>query len=588
MEMTLVSIVGVTSIVAVAAFSKRLGLAAPLSLVVVGIALSFVPGVPALAVRPEWVLAGVLPPLLYSAAVTMPAADFRRNIKAISGLAVLLVAVTTLGAGWLFHWLMPGLGWPAAFALGAVISPTDAVAATSMGKQLGLPSRLLTMLEGEGLVNDASALVLLRSAIAAMAASVSLAGVAWNFLLSVVLATVVGLVVGLVNVRVRALLKDSLLNTAISFVVPFVAFLPAEEFHASGVLAVVVAGLVTGHQSPRFLSAQDRLTEAMNWRTLAFLLESAIFLLMGLGLKSLLDQVREQSLDAGRALLIGLAAAALVIALRILFVAPLIASVRKDAQRAAERKPRLDWLMDRLGAPEADGGSAHPGSRRRTLTPERKEQMKVRVTRASADADFKVNESLGWRSGVALAWAGMRGAITVAAAQTLPEDTPYRPQLLLIAFVVAATTLLVQGLTLPAVIRWVKIPGDDPDRLREEYERLLSEAAAAGRRVLEEPGLAQGDGRPYAPGVIAKVREDARLDPGGSGRGRPEPEAREQYVDLRLGVIAAAREAVLAARSTGVYSSQTIHQVQHALDLDEARLQRLGGSGPGSGSGSGH
>ncbi|WP_371614439.1 cation:proton antiporter [Streptomyces sp. NBC_00454] len=576
MEMTLVSIAGVTSIVAVAAFSKRLGLAAPLSLVVVGLALSFVPGVPALAIDPEWVLAGVLPPLLYSAAVNMPAADFRRNVKAISGLAVLLVAVTTLGAGWLFHWLMPGLGWPAAFALGAVVSPTDAVAATSMGKQLGLPSRLLTMLEGEGLVNDASALVLLRSAIAAMAGTVSLAGVAGNFLFSVAVATAVGLVVGLVNVRVRALLKDSLLNTAISFVVPFVAFLPAEEFRASGVLAVVVAGLVTGHQSPRFLSAQDRLTEAMNWRTLAFLLESAIFLLMGLGLKSLLDEVQTEGLSAPRALLIGLAAAALVIIARMVFVAPLIASVRKDAQRAAEKKPRLDWLMDKLGAPEAEWQGI-PGRPRRALSPRRKQQMRERVTRASADVDFKVNESLGWRSGVALAWAGMRGAITVAAAQTLPADTPYRPQLLLIAFVVATTTLLLQGLTLPSVIRAVKIPGDDPARLRDEYQRLLAEIATAGRGVLEEPDLVRNDGSPYAQAVVTKVREDARLDAAGTAPVRQDE--REQYVDLRLGVIAAARDAVLAARSTGVYSSQAINQAQNALDLDEARLQRLGGSG---------
>ncbi|MFZ3468417.1 cation:proton antiporter [Streptomyces sp. 4.24] len=575
METTLVLIVGVISIVAVAAFSKRLGLAAPLSLVVVGIALSFVPGVPVLAIRPEWVLAGVLPPLLYSAAVNMPASDFRRNLGAISGLAVLLVAVTTLGAGWLFHWLMPGLGWPAAFALGAVVSPTDAVAATSMGKQLGLPSRLLTMLEGEGLVNDASALVLLRSAIAAMAGTVSLAGVAGNFLFSVAVAGAVGLVVGLVNVRVRAMLRDSLLNTAISFVVPFVAFLPAEEFHASGVLAVVVAGLVTGHQSPRFLSAQDRLTEAMNWRTLAFLLESAIFLLMGLGLKSLLDAVAAEGLSATRALLIGLAAAALVIVARMVFVAPLIAFVRKDARRAAEKKPRLDWLMDRLGAPEAE--ERFRG--REPLTPRRVQQMKDRVTRASADADFKVNESLGWRSGVALAWAGMRGAITVAAAQTLPEDTPYRPQLLLIAFVVATGTLLLQGLTLPAVIRTVKVPGDDPERLRDEQRRLLDEVSAAGRAVLEDPGLARADGSPYAPAVLAKVREDARLDRAGTAPARAGEREREQYVDLRLGVIAAARDAVLAARSTGVYGSQTINRTQHALDLDEARLQRLGDSG---------
>ncbi|WP_328296971.1 cation:proton antiporter [Streptomyces sp. NBC_00435] len=573
MEMTLVSIVGVTSIVAVAAFSKRLGLAAPLSLVVVGIALSFVPGIPTLAVEPEWVLAGVLPPLLYSTAVNMPAADFRRNFKAISGLAVLLVAVTTLGAGWLFHWLMPGLGWPAAFALGAVVSPTDAVAATSMGKRLGLPSRLLTMLEGEGLVNDASALVLLRSAIAAMAGTVSLAGVAGNFLFSVALATAVGVVVGLVNVRVRALLRDSLLNTAISFVVPFVAFLPAEEFHASGVLAVVVAGLVTGHQSPRFFSAQDRLTEAMNWRTLAFLLESAIFLLMGLGLKGLLDEVAADGLSATRALFIGLAAAALVIVARMVFVAPLIASLRKDARRAAEKKPRLDWLMDRLGAPESEV-QANPLRPRRELSPRRREQMKERVTRASADADFKVNESLGWRSGVALAWAGMRGAITVAAAQTLPEDTPYRPQLLLIAFVVATTTLLLQGLSLPAVIRSVKISGDDPVRFREEYGRLLDEVAAAGRAALEDPDLVRSDGSPYSKEVLAKVREDARLDFDGTvpvlGGGR------EQYVDLRLGVIAASREAVLAARSTGIYSSQAINQAQQGLDLDEALFQRLG------------
>ncbi|MGW5397978.1 cation:proton antiporter [Streptomyces sp. NPDC003952] len=575
MEMTLVSIVGVSSIVAVAAFSKRLGLAAPLSLVVVGIALSFVPGVPALAIEPEWVLAGVLPPLLYSSAVNMPASDFRRNIKAISGLAVLLVAVTTLGAGWLFHWLMPGLGWPAAFALGAVVSPTDAVAATSMGKQLGLPSRLLTMLEGEGLVNDASALVLLRSAIAAMAGTVSLAGVAGNFLFSVALATAVGIVVGLVNVRVRALLKDSLLNTAISFVVPFVAFLPAEEFHASGVLAVVVAGLVTGHQAPRFLSAQDRLAEAMNWRTLAFLLESAVFLLMGLGLKGLLDQVAADGLSAWRALFIGLAAAALVIVARMVFVAPLIASLRKDAQRAAERKPRLDWLMDRLGAPESEQ-ETNPLRPRRELTPRRREQMKERVTRASADADFKVNESLGWRSGVALAWAGMRGAITVAAAQTLPEDTPYRPQLLLIAFVVATSTLLLQGLTLPAVIRKAKISGDDPVRFQEEYRRLLDEVAAAGRAALEEPGLVRGDGSPYAPEVLAKVREDARLDRKDTAGSIPAIEgAREQYVDLRLGVIAVSRDAVLAARSTGIYSSQAINQAQRGLDLDEAMFQRL-------------
>lgn len=314
----------------------------------------------------------------------------------------------------------------------------------------------------------------------------------------------------------------------------------------------------------------------MNWRTLAFLLESAIFLLMGLGLKGLLDEVAADGLSAWRALLIGLAAAALVIVVRMVFVAPLIASLRKDARRAALKKPRLDWLMDRLGAPEAEQ-QANPLRPRRELTPRRRQQMKERVTRASADVDFMVNESLGWRSGVALAWAGMRGAITVAAAQTLPEDTPYRPQLLLIAFVVATTTLLLQGLTLPAVIRTVKISGDDPARFREEYGRLVNEVSDAARAVLEEPGLVQADGSPYAPEVLAKVREDARLDVDGTTAPVLDG-TREQYVDLRLGVITASRDAVLAARSTGTYSSQAINQAQRGLDLDEALFQRLSAS----------
>ncbi|MFD0634257.1 cation:proton antiporter [Catenulispora yoronensis] len=348
MELTLIAVAGVISIVAVAAFSERLGLAAPLGLVIVGIGLSFVPGVPRIDVAPEVVLTGVLPPLLYAAAVNMPATDFRRNIKSISGLAVLLVAGTTLGAGWLFHALLPGIGWPTAFALGAVVSPTDAVAATAVGRRLGLPSRLLAVLEGEGLVNDASALVLLRSAVAAIAGSVSMGGLVWDFVKAVGIAVAVGLVVGYVNVRIRGLLHDGVLNTAISFVVPFIAFLPAEELRASGVLSVVVAGLVSGELSPRFVRATDRMTERMNWRTLAFLLESAIFLLMGLGLRSLIDDVREEHLSPWTGLGVGLAASAAVIVLRIGFVAPLIGVLHKDRRRAEQAKPRVERIKSRI------------------------------------------------------------------------------------------------------------------------------------------------------------------------------------------------------------------------------------------------
>ncbi|MFK0222905.1 cation:proton antiporter [Streptomyces vinaceus] len=544
MEVTLIAIVGVVSIVAVAVFSRLLGLAAPLTLVVVGIGLSFVPGVPAYAADPDWVLAGVLPVLLYAAAVNMPVRDFRRDLGSIGGLAVLLVAVTTLGAGWLVHLLIPGLAWPAAFALGAVVSPTDAVAATSVGRRLGLPSRLLTLLEGEGLMNDASALVLLRAAIAAMAASVSVLEVAGTFVVSVAVAAAIGIAVGLVNVRVRALLHDPVLSTAISFVVPFLAFVPAEEMEDSGVLAVVVTGLVTGHLSPRLLRAQDRLGEAMNWRTLAFLLESAVFLLMGFGLKALFDEAsaHENGMGAWRAVLYGLTLTGLVIAVRVMFMLPLVAMVRRDESKAATAlRPFVD---------------------RRRARP------------AAAGTELRRDEAIGWRGGAVLAWSGMRGAITVAAAQTLPEDTPYRPQLLLMAFVVAATTLLLQGVTLPVVIRAVRVPYDDATRLRKEYGQLLTELTDAANRALEVQA-ARDD---INPELSELVWAHSLVRPAhGGGRRAPiaSDHARGAYLRLRLEVTATQRTALRKARSAGVYSSRALSDAQHLLDLEEARLQQV-------------
>ncbi|ADD44714.1 sodium/hydrogen exchanger [Stackebrandtia nassauensis DSM 44728] len=570
MELTLVVIVGVISIVVVAAFSQRLGLAAPLSLVIVGIGLSFVPGVPHPDIAPELVLAGVLPPLLYSSAVTMPVVDFRRNLKPISGLAVLLVVVTTLGAGCLFHWLLPGIGWPVAFALGAVVSPTDAIAATSVGRKLGLPHRLLTVLEGEGLVNDASALVLLRSATAAIAGTVSVWLVAGQFFYAVVIAVGVGIGVGVINVRVRALLKDPVLNTAISFVIPFIAYLPAEELDASGVLSVVVAGIVAGHLGPKHLRAEDRITEATNWRTLAFLLENATFLLMGLNVESLVDEAAGHEMGVGWVIVIGLLASALVIVARMVFTAPLVATMRREQRRAEKVQPVLKQIRGRLTELDERG----------KLSDRKKKHLHRRFTRASADVDFRLNETLGWRGGVVLAWSGMRGAITVAAAQTLPQHTPLRPQLILIAFVVATTTLLLQGLTLPTVIRLVKVPGDDPGQQREEYRRLLGELTEAAADVLNDPDLVDSDGRAYESEVIEKVRTDARVPDGkGDSEERHTPAGdvrrREQYLRLRLRVLKAESDRLIRNRSVGVYSSDTLSLAQRMIDVDTARLEQL-------------
>jgi CPA1 family monovalent cation:H+ antiporter len=569
MNLTVIVIVigAVVAIVAVAAVSDLIAVAAPLSLVAVGIALSFLPGLPKIQVDPEWILAGALPPLLYATAVRMPAHDFRRDFKAIAGLAVLLVVLTTICSGLLFNTLLPGLGLASALALGAIISPTDAVAATSVGKRLGLPSRLMTILEGEGLVNDASSLVLLSSAVAATTVTVHLWKVGLDFVYAVVVAVAIGLVVGYLNVRVRSLLKDPVLGTAVSFVVPFLAWAPATELGASGVLAAVVAGLVTGHQGPGVLAARDRLAETVNWETIAFLLESGIFLLMGLELKTLLDQDAAAGLSAAQALWIGLAAAAVAVVLRMMFVAPLVGVLRRDAARAVSARPELEKMQSRVADPELLG----------RFSARRVEHIGQRITRLLADVDFLVAEGFGWRGGVVLAWSGMRGVVTVAAAQSLPDDTPYRPQLVLIAFVVAATTLLVQGLTLPRVIRALKISGDDATADRAEYRELITDLTETARAVLDDPDLCLPDGSPYPAAVLDRARQDALVPPavpdaeGDANDFNP----REQYRQLMLQILAAERAHLLAARSAGTYTSRTLTRAQRAMDLLEATLQQI-------------
>ena len=566
MELTLIAVIGVVAIVAVAAMAERMGVAAPLVLVVVGVGLSFLPGLPHIEIDPEIILTGVLPPLLYAAATRMPATDFRRDLRPISGLAIVLVALTTLCCGYLFNWLLAGLGLAAAFALGAIISPTDAVAATAVGKRLGLPSRLLTILEGEGLVNDASSLVLLASAVTAITATVHLWHIGLDFVYSVALAVAIGFVIGHANVIVRSWLDDAVFNTAVSFTVPFIAFLPAEALNASGILAVVVTGLVSGHEAPRRLRARDRLAESVNWATVAFLLESGIFLVMGLQLKTLLDADTAAHLSASKALWVGLIASVVAVVLRVAYVVPLVARMRRNADRAAAVKPRLADFETRVNDPDAD----------RRIDDQHKERLLRRLVRKRSDVEFYLNADFGWRGGAILAWSGMRGAVTVAAAQTLPTDTPYRPQLLLIAFTVAVTTLLVQGLSLPAVIRALHIPGDDNAADRSEYATLLDEMADRVRGMLDDPGLEQPSGSPYADGVLARVSDDLRLRTDRTGELLSVEAARVmEYRELMLRAIALERSVLLSARSDGTYSSRTLLRAQRTLDVEEARMQLI-------------
>lgn len=566
-------VIGLVTVVAVAAFSRKLGVAAPLILVVVGIGISYIPGVGPIEIPPEVILSGVLPLLLYAAAINVPLVDFRRNLDTISALSVVLVIATSFGTGLVLWWILPDLDLAAGIALGAIISPTDAVAATALGKRLGLPPRLVTILEGESLVNDATALVLLRSAIAATAGAVTLWGVIGDFAYAVAVAIAIGLVVGFITVFVRSKLHDPVLDTAISFAVPFIAFIPAEEAGASGVLAVVMAGLYAGHNSARRFTPQARISERLNWRTLKFVLENGVFLLMGVEISSIVGHVKPEVLPLENALVLGLFMTVVLIVLRGLFVGPLLFYIRRREKRAEKSNLRFGENLERV--------------RQLTNLNERMIRRHDRLTRIyqrrSVDLEKQREAGLDWRGGAILSWSGMRGVVTLAAAQTLPKDVPYGPQLILIAFTVAIVSLLVQGGTLPWLIRLSGVRGTDRRADSRELASLLDEIAAAGLATLDNPELEMPDGAEVDAVVVDRVRNDTLLGAEsvweraehGVGTEALAQSPHQQYRMLRRQVIDAERAALISATASGSYSSRIITRAQTMLDLEETRLEQL-------------
>ncbi|KOV86734.1 sodium:proton antiporter [Nocardia sp. NRRL S-836] len=563
-EVALLAVVAVLIIVAVSYVAPQLGVAAPVLLVVVGMACSQVPGAPHVAVEPEWILAVVLPPILYSAAVNVPVMDFRRNFRAIGALSVLLVVGSAFGTGLLIWRLLPEVGFPAAVALGAVISPPDAVAATSIGKRLGLPPRLVTILEGEGLVNDATALVLLRTAVAAIAGTVSFWGALGDFGRAVLVGVVVGAVIGAASVWARSRIQGQpVLTTAISFVVPFLAFIPAEELHASGVIAVVTAGLITGHQSAKRFTAHDRISERTNWRTIQLLLENGVFLLMGFEITAVVSDVRASGESVWAAFTLGLLATLALVVLRVVFVVPLIALLRRQQRRADRLTGRIEAVLDRISEQ-----GPHPGKRFERAT--------RALRRKHADATFYASEGLGWRGGAVLAWSGMRGVVTLAAAQSLPTDVPHRAELVLIAFTVAIVTLLLQGGTLPTLIKLLGIRGNDEEHERREYARLAAEIMAATQALLDNTALERENGKPFDAAVLQQARERGLavaeiLDKMLTADRDPDSPLHQQRELQRL-FLDAQQNALLDARAGGTYSSHTLERAQTFIDSQAARF----------------
>ncbi|TSD62589.1 cation:proton antiporter [Aeromicrobium piscarium] len=550
MELTLIVVVALLVIVAVHAVAGRVGVAAPLVLVLVGIGVSLLPAVPDIEIEPEWILGVVLPPLLYAAAVRVPTMDFRRDFKVISGLSVVLVVISSVVIGWVISMLIPGIGLATGIALGAIVSPTDAVA-TSIVRKARVSPRIVTVLEGESMLNDASALVLLRSAIAATGASVSLWGVVGDFLYAVAVAVVIGFVVGHLNLAVRAKLGDPTAGVAITIVAPFAAYLPAEHLHASGLVAAVVAGLVAGHGTPRRLTAQDRATERAVWGTLEFVLESAVFLLIGLELEAIVRDVQDHHGNPWQALVYASVVVALVLVLRSGFVGPLIWWMSRRQRRFPELRERINEAQGRVAA-----APDHPRSKR----------MGWVLNQKLADIDYFTEAQFGRRAAVVLVWAGMRGAVTLAAAQTLPADTPQRSLLVLIAFVVAVGTLIIQGGTLPWLVGRLGLSGGDPGATERERDELRAHLRTTSRAWLDEQER-----------LDDSVLDDAMIE-----RLRRMMEAQEsaepafdiaQVRRMRLALIDSDRAELLRLSEQGTFSSQVIEEQLNRLDAEQIGLE---------------
>ena len=549
-EVLVVAVVGLVAIAFSTLLGPRLGVAAPLLLVLIGVAASLLPVFDGVRIEPDWILEGLLPPLLYSAAVSMPAMNFRREFGAISGLSVVLVVATSLLLGLFFLVALPELGFAWGVALGAIISPTDAVA-TSIVKQARVSKRVVAMLDGESLLNDATALVLLRTAIVATASAFSFWGAVGTFAYAVVVAVLVGGAAGWLNLAVRHRVANPTANTVLSFTVPFLASIPAELLGGSGLVAAVVAGLITGIRAPRLFSPQNRLSDAQNWRTVELVLEGIVFLTMGLQIKTVVVNVIEDHDSLGAPLLVAAGALLLTLAIRAAYVAPLLLLLERRARRGARLQERFADMRQEIDSP---GGrqrvierlGARPGRR---LTERDLDRFSVRLTRGLADMDYFLKQPLRWREGVVVVWAGMRGAITVAAAQTLPEDTPMRPVIVLIAFAVALASLLLQGGTVGPLL--ARLAPDDS----------AAEADAAEER--EERGRILDLLREVGESIPAPERDESA----------PREAQFEAVRRARLAVIEAQREAILDARDTGTFDAELLEQTLADLDASQIAIE---------------
>jgi monovalent cation/hydrogen antiporter len=520
--------------VLLSAFVRRYNMSSPLALVVAGLAVGLIPGVPPVTLEPNLVLFVILPPLLWSAGLESSYLNMRRNFRAISLLAVGLPLATAVAVGYVAYHTVPELTVPAALTLGAIVAPPDAVSAAAIGRRLGLPRRIMTLIGGESLLNDATALTAYKvSLAAAIGAATSLGHGLATFALAVVGGVAVGGVLGKIIVLIRAKLDDPLVESAIGLVAPFAVYLVAEEVHGSGVLAVVVAALFLGQRSTQAGYA-TRLQDDAVWRALQLVLESLAFLLIGLQLPTVVGDLK--GIPFTVLAVSSVAVLSTVIGVRIVWIY-LFAYV-----------PRLMF--------------AHIREREPAPTP-----AQVFV----------------------VAWAGMRGVVSLAAAFAVPLTTlsgapfPGRPHLVFLTFVVVIGTLLLHGLTLPWFIRTLGVRGDEARTDVVRAAAAQTRAANAATARLDELLAEQREsGEPS--GVHERAAEvlrrwnsrrgDAaweRLGPDDGDLGESPAAA---FRRLRLEMLAAEREALIKERDEARIDDEVLRSMLHGLDLEEATLNR--------------
>jgi monovalent cation/hydrogen antiporter len=515
------------AVAGLSALARLLSVPYPIVLVIGGAAFGFVPGVQDVKLDPNVVLVVFLPPLLYGAAFFANLGDMRANLRALTLGAVGLVLATMVVVAVAAHALVPGLPWSAAFVLGAVVSPTDPLAGGLIMRRLGLPRRLVSAAEGEGLFNDATALVAYKVAVAAVVTgSFSISHAGLRFVLSALGGVAIGLAAGWVIAFIRARVEDAQVSVTISLLSGYAAFIPADEIGASGALAAVTCGLFMGFRGPSIIPPRIRLQGFMAWDIVDFLLNAALFVLVGLQLRGVAQHAADNH-SVQKLLVWALAISGVVAGVRLVWMFTMPYLIRALDRRPAQR-------LRRVGA----------------------------------------------RSRLVLAWSGMRGAVSLAAALAIPLTThagdpfPERNLIIFLTFAVIFATLVVQGLTLPMLIHRLGVASDGTEEETEEVRARLTAVRAALAQI---DALAAEDWTRDETVERMRAMYEYRKRRFAARAGKIEDDGYEDrslvYQQMVQLVLAAQREALVGLRNNGEISNETANRVIQELDLEEARLE---------------